>query len=108
MKGSRRSPSIKRALTRGSPSWSIRGDWCASRQLTERVDALQPALTPRLDRLQATIARSSRDIAHVYASLPDTQKAIISAVVQQELDLQLAPLKKLSGWLTAICAASLL
>lgn len=77
-------------------------------QLTERVDALQPALAPRLDRLQAAVDDSARDIADAYASFSDKQKAIVSAVVQQELALQLAPLQKRSGWLAAMCAASLL
>jgi len=77
-------------------------------QLAERVDALQPALAPHLDRLQAAVECSARDIAHAYASLPETQKVIVSAVVEQELARQLAPLSKLSRGLAAICAASLL
>jgi len=77
-------------------------------QLAERVDALQPALAHHLDRLHAAIDNSARDVAHAYSSLSDTQKAIVSAAVQRELALQLTPLKKLSGWLAAICTASLL
>lgn len=77
-------------------------------QLGERIDALQAALLPRLDQLQAAVDGAARDSIHAYASLSDSQKTIVGAVVQQELALQLAPLKKMSGWLAAMCTVSLL
>lgn len=75
--------------------------------LCERIDAVKPALAPHIDALAATVDQSSRETAARYDALPESQKALVAATVQEQLALQLAPFQARTKWLVAVCALSL-
>lgn len=75
-------------------------------QLSERIDTLQPGLAAQFEVLAATIDGSAREVARQYETLSDTQKAVVSAAVQAQLALQLAPVRAQAKWLFALCGLS--
>lgn len=74
--------------------------------LYERLEAVQQAMEPQFETLAATVDRSSREIARQYDSLPEAQKILVAATVQEQLALQLAPFQTQIKWLVAVCGLS--
>lgn len=75
-------------------------------QLCERIDTLQPGLAAQLASLAATVDGSAKEVARQYETLSETQKAVVSATVQEQLALQLAPVQAQAKWLFALCGLS--
>jgi len=76
-------------------------------QLYKRIDTLQPGLVSHFESLAATIEGSSKEVARQYQVLSETQQALVTATVQQQLALHLAPLQTRTKWLFAVCVLSL-
>lgn len=74
--------------------------------LGERIDGVQPALAPHFDTLATTIDNSSKQIADRCDTLTESQKALVTATVQEQLALQLAPFQARTTWLFAVCGLS--
>lgn len=75
-------------------------------ELYERIEAVQQAMAPQFNTLAATIDQSSKEIARQYESLPEAQKVLVAATVQEQLALQLAPFQTQVKWLVAVCGLS--
>lgn len=75
--------------------------------LCERIDAVMPALAPHIDALATTVDQSSRETAARYDALSESQRALVTATVQEQLAIQLAPFQARTKWLVAVCALSL-
>lgn len=71
-------------------------------ELRVAIDAVAPAMAPRFDTLAATVQEADSNSAHHYHSLSESQKAVVSAAVQQ----QLAPFQAKSRFLLAFSALS--
>lgn len=75
-------------------------------QLYERIDTVQPGLARHFETLAATIDGATKEATSNYESLSENQKVMVTATVQQQLALQLAPFLLRTKWLTAICGLS--
>lgn len=74
--------------------------------LCDRIDAVKPELTLYFETLSAAIDHLSKEAALRYETLSETQKALMTATVQEQLALQLAPFRIRTKWLIAVCGLS--
>ncbi len=75
-------------------------------QLCERIDTVQPGLARHFETLAATIDGATREATSNYESLSENQKVMVTAAVQEQLAIQLAPFLLRTKWLAAICGLS--
>lgn len=75
-----------------------------SKQLAE----LQPDLTQQLDALAVMIKVSASQMMAVQEENSRARQAELATLVQEQLSLRTQPLRRAIGWLSVLCAASLL
>ncbi|SDA75490.1 MULTISPECIES: hypothetical protein [unclassified Janthinobacterium] len=75
-------------------------------QLCERIDTLHPGLMPHFESLAAVIDGAAKEVARQHQAMSEAQQALVTAIVQQQLALQLAPFQARTKWLTAVCVLS--
>jgi len=74
--------------------------------LSARIDTVPPSMAPQFDLLSATMDKTSREVAERYSILSASQQALVTATVQEQLALQLAPFQAKSTFLLALCVLS--
>ena len=74
--------------------------------MNDRIDAVQPALVPHFNDLAATIDKSAQEIAGRHHALSASQRELVTATVQEQLAIQLMPLRAKNTLLLSVCALS--
>ena len=58
------------------------------------------------ESLAAVIDGSAKEVARQHQTMSEAQQALVTAIVQQQLALQLAPFQARTKWLAAVCVLS--